>query len=360
VNKPNILNCKTFLRDSISIYTENDDIVKNSSLIKIFTSNSVDYISILNCKNNTINFFPTQKGYKNFEQKLPSVPNEIYDYKIENSKSIYMVCDNNRIYLCNDKGIIKDYTLKENIPLFKNNYCLFSAKNFPLEVYKNKILVYNMPQERLDDIKSQIRIFKTKRDMHLEVKNGKLVIESITGSYPSEFQSNNNFNNFFPARTLNSNTNKVIYSFSHSKNIEVVDLETNKSKTLVLEADMFAKNDSFPFSKLKDMNFKNKYTVENDRFISMIYDKYNRKYIRVLSKGIKYENSDGTVNDVLDKPLYFLIYNENFKLEKVVKFPEKKYNYLSILATSKGILVSKDHPFNKEKNKMKYDLFKFY
>jgi hypothetical protein len=355
-----IMDCKLFLKDSVSINTKIGSFEKSSSYIKIISIKNEDYISILNFKNNCFDFFPIQNVNKSFIKKLPLGIDEIFDYKIENDYSIYFVTENNKILICKNNKIEKQYSVNDVIPLFKKNYCLFSTKSFPLEVYNNQIFVYNMPQERLDNIQSQKRIFNSKRDLHLKIRKDKLVIENITGGYPSEFQSNN-YNNFYPFRILNRNSNKLIYSFSHSRNIEVVDIETNKSKILTLDvANLFTKNDTFPFSKILDRNFKSKYTTENDRFVSMIYDNYNKKYIRVLSKGVKYDNEDGTINTVLDKPLYFLIYDENFKLEKIIKFPSRKYNYLSILATSKGILVSKDHPLNRQKDKVRYDLFRFY
>lgn len=357
--KTDSLNSNLFLVDSICINTNNDNIAQTCSYIKVFKSNNKEYISILNTKTNIINFFSTHNGGKDHELKLPRINNDIYDYKITNNNQIYLITDNNSIYICNDKKIEKQYKLEEPIPLFNKNYCLYSDNIFPLEIYKNKIMVYNCPQERLDDLNSQKRLFNTKRDLHLKILNGKLTIEKITGGYPKEYKTNNNFNEFLPSRTLNLKSNKAIYSFLHSKKIEVVDLETNKSKFINLEADMFSKNDSFPYSKITDRSFSTKYSVENDRFISFIYDSYRNKYIRVLSKGIKYENNDGTRNCVFDKPLYFLIYDENFNLEKTVKFPASKYKYLSIIATAKGIMVLKENSFNKDKKHIKYDVFKF-
>jgi hypothetical protein len=355
-----VMDCKLFLKDSVTIKTNIGDFEKNCSFIKVFSYKNKDYISILNSRTNCLDFFSTQKAGSNFKIKLPYGIDEIYDYKIENENSIYFVTEKNKIFLCGNDKIEKEYTITDIIPLFFKNYCLFSTKSFPLEVYKNQIFVYNMPQERLDDLQSQKRIFSTKRDLHLIKKNGKLVIGNITGGYPSEFKYRN-YNNFFPIRVFNGNSSKLVYSFSHSQKVEVVDIETNKSRELALnDGNLFAKNDTFPFSKILDRNFKLKYSTENDRFVSMIYDSYSKKYIRVLSKGMKYDNGDGTVNTVLDKPLYFLIYDEKFKLEKVVKFPAGKYNYLSILPTAGGILVSKDHPLNRSKDKVKYDLFKLY
>jgi len=355
-----VMDCKLYLKDSLSINTDIGNFEKNSSFIKVFSIKSKDYISILNLKSKSLDFFSTRNTDRNFEIKLPQGLDEIYDYKIERENSIYFVTENNKICLCNNKVIEKEYTVNDVIPLFRKNYCLFSTDVFPLEVYKNQIFTYNMPQERLDDLQSQRRIFSTKRDLHLVIRNGKLVINNISGGYPGEFKYNN-YNNFFPIRLINENAKKLVYSFSHSKNIEVVDIETNKSQILTLdEGHLFARNDTFPFNKILDRNFKSKYTTENDRFVSMIYDSYYHKYIRVLAKGMKYDNEDGTINTVLDKPLYFLIYNENFKLEKVIQFPCRKYNYLSILPTSKGVLVSRDHPSNRVKGKIKYDIFKFY
>jgi len=348
---------KTFLKDSIIINTGKDDIKKFGSFFKIFISQNIDYITILDRKQNLITFLSIQKEYKNFEIKLPIIQNKILDYKIINKDSIFLLTDSNSIFLCNKEKIIQKYLLTCKTP-YGIRFNLFS----PLEVYKKKNFVFNYPLFGPLYYKTNLlKYYKSKIDLNLKIINDKLIIDNVTGSFPPELLKNT-FNIFTYSRTLNFNANKIIYSFRHSKNIEVVDLETKKSKIIKLEAGIFAENDTLPFSKIADINFKKKYTVENDRFNGLIYDKYNNKYIRVLTKGIKYENDDedGTVNSVLDKPLYFLIYDENFKLEKVIKFAEKKYCYWSILVTSKGILVSKDHPNNKEKNKMKYDLFKFY
>jgi len=356
----NAVDCNLFLKDHLTLKTNVDNFNKNCDLIKICSINNQEYFSVLNPQKKCISFISFKKGKDCFQIQLPYDIDEIYDYKIENLNSIYLVLANNKIVICNKDKIEKEYTVNEMIPPLDHKYCLYSSGICPIEIYKDQIFVYNFPQERLDNPISRNKIFDSKRDIHLIKKNGKLEINNITGSYPREFKSNHYYNCFFPMRVFNKNSHKLVYSFYHSKNAEIVDSETNESLNIELDdAKLFAKNDTFPISKMHDMNFKNRYCTENDRFISMIYDKYNDKYIRVLSKGINYENSDGTINSPMDKPFYLLVYDKNFSLEKVIQFPPKKYYCLSIVPTVNGVLI----PENTDGTGVKvlnYDLFKFY
>jgi hypothetical protein len=362
ISKWKALDYKQFLKDSLTIITNsNYNSLKIHYSSKIFTLKNDDYLTLYNENSNSIEFYSLFNIDKNFNIKLPDKNIRVRDYKIVNLDSIYLIDKYDKLELCT-RDTFNVLSIAGKIP-YGSELALEAVNAIaPLEFYNNVLFVYNIPTfGELWGKSIKDRFFKCKYDLHLKRINDKLFIENVTGSYPSLFLSNfYSMGSLLASRIIDKNHKKIIYSFRCLNQIEIFDIEKNTSKIINLENPLFCEYDTFSYEKLKDSNFKKKYAIENDSYIFFQYDQYQNKYVRILAKGIKYDNNDGTVNSIFDKPLYVLIYYEDFKLEKTIKLPENKYNYLNILITSKGILISKNISENSQKNKINYDLYKFY
>ncbi len=99
---------------------------------------------------------------------------------------------------------------------------------------------------------------------------------------------------------------------------------------------------------------RTKYRVEQPYYASVLYDKYRKLIYRVVAHRQEYENSNGTVNDVLDKNWSIIILDSDFNYLDEIKMEKGKYNFNTILVVKEGLLISTFNKSNKDFNPNEY------
>ncbi len=308
----------------------------NPALYKYFfdEQNKTEYFAWYNEKDSSIDFsnvndtiithsFKMHKSLTKFSDFAPYSLDSIIIFNYP--KDFYILSKNGKYF----------YEVKDSIPVYQNQFELNTLVLYPLTIIDNSIFVYNFPAEVLDNPNKFKKYFSTPRDTRLTIKNNKMKISGVYGKYPDYYTNNNNYV-YSPVRTVGENA-KLIYSFDDSEDIFIYDIQSGKYETKKLEAPFFEKNQVFEKSKNSDFNYIAKYYTENDRFVNIIYDRYRNLYYRILSKRIKYENNDGTINRAQDKPFSILIYDNKFNFIKELSFPSRKYDFTTIYATKDNV-----------------------
>lgn len=324
----------------------------NPLFLKIFFDSKSDkeYIVYYNEEVSAIKFYELNDTLVRNEFIIEK-NRKLLDYFVITLDSVCVLSKNNHvsIYSAFKKY---HYAIEDSIPVFHNKYSLSAFYEYPLSISNNELLIYNFPKHPLNSEEKLVEYFKSQRDIHLKLVNDKLVVVGLSGIYPKSFYENN-FYIYSPIRTIGKNN--LIYSFPCSEEIFTYDTNKREYETIKLQASNFDKNEYFIKDKVFDYNYIGKYLTENDRFGVMVYSSTQKKYFRILTHGIAFENMDGTINKFIDKPFSILIYGDEFSFEQEITFPAKEYDLRTIYLTKDNFLIPK-----KNENKL-YTLaaFKF-
>jgi hypothetical protein len=267
---------------------------------------------------------------------------KINDYVVFNSDSIIVLSEPSDLFTLTHENKYS-FELTDSIPEYKHNFYLSSFFGYPISSYGNELLIYNFPGEVLNNKTKLKKYFATSRDLHLQLIHNEIKITELTGRYP-DYYKENNFYVYCPTRTIGADGN-LIYSFDDSPNIFLYDSVLKNYEEKTLTTPDFKENVSFDESKIYDHNYITKYYIENDRFLNLIYNPNKHVYYRIFSKGISYENDDGTINR--DKPFTVLIYDSSFNLKNQISFPAKKYKNLIIYITKENELLITNDEYEK-------------
>jgi hypothetical protein len=316
-----------FIKDTITLnkyLSENID----PQLFKYYKDNktSKEYFVYYNLLSNSLNFIEIPDSSFSESVNLDAIKQKFTDFAIFSFDSIAFTHSTKTItILAYNKMII--YEVKGKIPYYNENYVLNSIPTlFPITVYKNNLLVYNFPTETLDSDFKLKEYFNSPRDSKLEIKDDTLKITGLYGKYPHYYQKNHNYV-YSPVRSI-AKDSLLIYSFDDSRKIYIYNTCNNDYQEKELATPGFQENFEFDKKQSSNFNYIAKYHIENDRFLNLIYSPFQKKYIRILSRRIKFENNDGTINSSIhDKPISLFIYDENFNLQRRIEFPPGLYNF---------------------------------
>ena len=84
----------------------------------------------------------------------------------------------------------------------------------------------------------------------------------------------------------------------------------------------------------------------------MIYDQFEDKYYRIFKHST--HNQEENIHK-MEAEWSLIAFTPGFEVLGEVKFPASNYNFLQILPTKEGILISKESTFSKHNNEEKYE-----
>lgn len=317
----------------VNLYLNNN---YNPALFKYYfdEQNKAEYFVWYNEKDSSIDFSNVNDTIVTHSIKMHKLLTKFSDFAPYSLDSIIIFNYPKNFNVISSNGEYF-YEVTDSIPDYHNHFDLNTLALYPLTIIDKDIFVYNFPDEVLDNPNKLQKYFSTPRDTRLTILNNNIKISGLYGNYPDYYKNNSNYV-YSPVRTVGENA-KLIYSFDDIEDIFIYDIHSGKYETKKLEVPFFKKNQVFDQSKSTDFNYISKYYTENDRFVNMIYDKYRNLYYRILSKSIKYENNDGTINRAQDKPFSILIYDNHFNFIKEITFPSRKYNFTTIYVTKDNV-----------------------
>lgn len=275
----------------------------------------------------------------------------ISDYKPVSLDTLLLVTNNNKIikYSLKDNKY-KYYSFNYAPQHLGKNYTIASRKLFySLEKSDTNYYIYALPSQQSSKYKNP-RYYEN-FDLVFDLSSQVISVKQAIGKYP-EYLKDNSYNNIAPYRSI-GDSNEVLYSFRTDDSILVYKNGNYDFRYMGSSSfNMPEKTDE------KNMTYfeKRKYEIENDSYLSIQYDKFRKKYYRVMAKAVSFENEDGSTNDFFNKSWVIIISDDQFNNLREITFPPKLYNpYLYIVEG--GILIFKQN--RDDKKKFYYGLFTF-
>ena len=250
---------------------------------------------------------------KNFNRP-DSLKTKVRGMNVISQDSIFIICKGNLlIYNYNDGKIV----YHKNIPEKR----LSVLANFTPPIYdKNRktiyseVLLWNSPV-------TEEGMLKSKMIYEFDLETGKARFPDIKVSDKHKKNSKYYFTLF---------DNKILMSYSNTKQIQVFDLEKRNLSKVNLESPMSLKKNVE--SKMKgELAQKNEELLRNSRFYELFSS--DNKLYRIQSKPMAARTDKGLMPQIEDKKYILLEYNKNFKLERILKPDIKGWfpKYLTII-----------------------------
>ncbi|HET8861072.1 DUF4221 family protein [Marivirga sp.] len=163
------------------------------------------------------------------------------------------------------------------------------------------------------------------------------------GHWPKIYQKseapNNPFNNF----AFNISKNEEIINFYNSNNV----FSSINDKFYEIKSDFIDQSFTL-FSITEGFDYTTEQELEayhNDEgYVNLVYDTYRKLYYRIAKHANK--NSGNENMHRMESAWSIVVFNEQYEILGEVLMPKTIYNYLHILPTPQGILISKENPYS--------------
>lgn len=298
-------------------------------------------------------------------------PNWIYpvsSFYYHNKDSIFLFSlDASAFQLINQKGQVKN-----SIRIDDNQYPpnisedIIGTDNqfFPISITqndglfipffydsKNEEMIFNIvANSYLDGFNDRQTFYSAPIVSNFDLRT--LEFKNFLGKWPKEkYNQQMTPNNVFTGFCLNTNNHDRLINFYNADKIYSV----NENKFFNVESN-HVKNDItlFDIENQKEYSTEEELDALNDdeAYVNLIYDPFENLYYRIF----KY-STHGSVGSVhkMEANWSLIAFTPKFKVLGEVEFPASVYNFLQILPTEKGLLISKENAWSKENNEQKYE-----
>lgn len=318
-----------------------------------------------------LDFFSLQENKFLFSTQFESDgPNRIYpvgSFYYHNVDSIFLFSlDASSFQLINQEGevmnsfrmIDNQYPSKLSTDIKGND-----GQFFPFSITQNgefyipflynntnkELIVNTVPNSYLEGFNDRKTFYSAPIISNFDLET--LEFKQFLGRWPKKYDQKNAPNNPFNNFCLNNNSNDVLVNFYNSSKIFSVDegeffkVESNRAKEDVTFFDIENKKE---YSTEEEL-----YAFNNDEgYVNIIYDRYKNMYYRIF-KHSTYQN-EGNVHK-MEANWSLIVFTPKFKVLGEVEFPASVYNFLQILPTQEGLLISKENAWSKKNNEEKYE-----
>ncbi len=261
--------------------------------------------------------------------------NNVIDFKIVSFKEIYLMRSNGDIIKTNFNHDFQQLLRIDTSTIHLDTVILFPAKYQPLEIFNGNFLMYWSIPENINNRKDYLKYFSSGRDLVFESKNNKLMFQKTIGHYPSDILKKNYY---VPTLFRTIVPDYIIYSSSHSSDFEV-NRWGGTTQIKKLNNPLFHKPTEFNSEKVFDFNYIAKYSIENDGYYDFEYLPETKNYLRIQLLKMNYSNSDGTINEPLERPWIILVLNNDFEIINYLYCVKNKYDYRSFIAIDNKFLI---------------------
>jgi|GEM_PF-6205196 hypothetical protein len=309
-----------------------------------------------------------------FEQDGPNRIYPVSSFYYHNKDSIFLFSlAASSFQLINDKAkVLSLFRMDENkYPSEISNTIVGTDNRFyPISITKNEdwnlpfvynsdngeLIVNTLPETYLEGFNDRQSFYSAPITSNFDVSS--LEFTTFSGRWPKEIYHqkmapNNPFTNF----CFNATSQEILINFYNADKIYSV--KRNKFYKVQSNA---AKGDVTLF----DIESTKEYTTEeeldalsrDEGYVNLIYDQFEDKYYRIFKHSS--HNQEGSIHK-MEAEWSLVAFTSDFKVLGEVRFPASIYNFLQIMPTKEGILISKESAFSKHNNEEKYefDLVKF-
>jgi hypothetical protein len=315
-----------------------------------FTQNGISYFGNYNSFRHSIDFFDLDNA------KLVKVislqrngPDQVYRPRsiwIKNMDSVYIYQEGKGLVLVDGQGMVRaNQNLAQLGVKMGLRAHLIADHNFPLQIdlSTNSALLYNAPSDHSPETLAAPIVAK------LNLKNGEA---SFVPIFPSDFyrERQGKFGNLWNASATLTGE-KIIYNFQVESNIYVYDTATKRVKTIQ------ATSQYSPNQATSERVEAEAYPVENTLFCQVLPDPYRKLYYRFHWGGIPAVAPDRTAREMTDKPLFLMVFDQDFNLLDEIKLPPVTYRPFTWFVNRSGLWLSAAHPKGKNQSQ---DLIKLH
>ena len=277
---------------------------------------------------------PTSKFY---------IKEPLNSYLAINKEKIIVRYYSSKDYLVmNNQSMIID-TLNNNLKIGDNSDIIISSfyYQFPIQCKNGEYLIYT----ELNEYKDVVFNWDYRKEKYSlpPISEIKITADDISfsksfGEYPEKYRSEKGMFMSMFFTSINKN-NEVFLSF-----YEIDSFYVAKSDKPTLKFPFKSKLKTSPFHFPDSIDIDDPYnrsliTSENIGYTYNFFDSYREQYYIVVNHTQKYENEDGTLNDLSQRPWSIIVINKDFKQVDEIEMP-KHLNKHEIFIIPEGIAVS--------------------
>jgi len=182
---------------------------------------------------------------------------------------------------------------------------------------------------------------------------------SYFGKWPDDYNSAEYPNN--PINNFTVTEDDIVISFYNNENVY-----SSRNDAFFLAKSNFSSKkgvttfESNSLNSNPELEFKVFHLDEG--YLDILYDPFQKLYYRVFKKEQHSVSESSETNPhKLEAEWSLLILDLDFKVKGEVLFPAKVYNYMNIIPTKTGLMISKENIYAKtyDENTLNFDIIKF-
>jgi hypothetical protein len=238
---------------------------------------------------------------------------------------------------------ISDSIIGGNGSSYPFSYTQNSIFHFPFlyDESRGNLIIQIMPVSELAGFGDRKTIFSAPILGRVNLNKG--TFEHIRGRWPENYLEEKAPNNPFVHLSLSHDSSNVLLTYFNSDVI----FSTKDNKFFEIPSNyfddrytLFSINENADYATEEELD-----AYHNDEgYVNLVHDSYSGLYYRI-AKHANEKNENKSMHR-MESAWSIIVFNEQFKILGEVLMPEKVYNYLQILPTSNGLLISKENPYS--------------
>lgn len=243
----------------------------------------------------------------------------------------------NVVLLVNRDGMVQNsWTVDVALQGGISNYALFGNSYSPLCYRQDKIYVpaFRRDLNAINKKEDREIYYEPPQDIVLDLKTG--VAVNSGGKTPALYRGEGYYCDVQIRRSFAENGR--LYSFGFSDSLYLFDGEGNHTP-LNAKSRYFKRYSPCDTIRMKDITYLKEYTISAARYGKVLYDPYRKLYYRAVLHELTYENEDGTLNQLTDKPWSLMVLDSRFNVLDEFIFDAKEQLVLTGI-TAQGMLIS--------------------
>lgn len=279
--------------------------------------------------------------------------NSIKNYIVINKDKFIVCYQSSKNYLVLNKESRVIDTLINNLKLGENNKVEINSfyYQFPIKNKNGEYSIYTELFELKDekfDFNYRRKKFSLPSINEIKISENNISLSNSFGVYPEQYRSKKGMYMYQFFTSINKK-NEIFMSFYEIDSFYII-----KKDESILKFPLKSKFKTKPFSFPDSLNIYDQYNInkiasENYSYTYNFFDSYRDQYYVIVNHPLKYENEDGTINDLTQRPWSIIIINKDFKQVDEIPMPQH-LNKHKIFIFSEGIAVLDNSLSSEEKN----------
>jgi hypothetical protein len=281
------------------------------------------------------------------EHGLSKVTLEFLAHEIEFSHETDMV-----LFSPNEAHLLDNTRRIFSVDLRDKNYSIFDLNSvlndalYPISYWAHPMIALNdsileIPCTYDDLFLTEKKAFETYFSrppvLHLDLNKDSIVPISF-GIYPEKYQGGVFFDDLYCRLTQISESQRIV-SYACSDSIDLYTKGLREQYFMgYTPTPTFV---SYDLKKLTKMQYKRKYTIEQPRYLQVVYDPYRNLVYRVFKHSSAFTDSDGKVTASKDIAWSLILSDTHFEEQKIISFDDGVYSPIGMVPVPEGLFIQK-------------------